>query len=64
MDLDRCIRIGSGLAYTFVGYGVLRHLVTTSENSGVGKCTRINLIVGLNSAIATGLLRVYSGIRK
>jgi hypothetical protein len=64
MNLDSYIQVGTGLAYTFVGYGALNHFVLTSGNSDIGKCTRVNLILGLNSVIATGILQVYSGLRR
>jgi len=64
MDLDKCIQVGTGVAYAFVGYGALRHINLTSESSTINKCTRINLLVGLNSVIATGLLKIYSGSRR
>jgi hypothetical protein len=61
MDINRCITVSSGLAVSFISYGVMRVYILKSEN--IDKCSRFNLILGLNSAITSGLLQVYTGIR-
>ena len=62
MDVNRCITVSSGLAASFIGYGVMRVYILKGENH-IDNCSRINLILGLNSAIAWGVLQVYNGIR-
>ena len=61
MDINRYITVSSGLAASFISYGLMREYILRSEN--IDKCSRFNIILGLNSAIASGLLQVYTGIR-
>ena len=61
MEIDKYIKIGTGLSYTFISYGALKHVI---KNYRDDKCTKSNLVIGLNSAIATGLLYLYSELRR
>lgn len=61
MDINRYITVSSGLAVSFISYGLMREYILKAEN--IDKCSRFNIILGLNSAITWGVLQVYTGIR-